>query len=234
MDKIRNRRVQSHVSIRSFYTQRPDVFANSAKGRSLTAEHADLVTHLLDQQARGESGLAEARKAQAERVTWRGRVFASLDAVARSSQLLAADTNAVDALIPVPRKRSDPDLIAKAKAVVDHATPLADQLVDNGLANDVLKNLPVQIQELESAIERKRQAVRTHAGAHASLDERLQQATRVRKGLDTIVRNGPLKDRDTVVSWRDARRVGPARPNPAAPQPPAAAAKPDSPAKVVA
>jgi hypothetical protein len=211
MDAKRSRRYQSSTTVRQFYTDRPAIFSGSLKGRQMMTEHTGLVAKMGDHVAAIESGDAEARKAKDERTALRDTIRGGMESIRSISNLLHVDTNAVDALFPLPARVRDRDLVTSARNVLQHATPLTQEFLDAGLAGNVLTDLPVQVQALETAINQHRTATQTRMGAHAGLAELQTRASKLHKGFDRIFRHGPLQDADTVRIWKDALRVGPSR-----------------------
>ena len=100
-------------------------------------------------------------------------------------------------------------LVSEAKAVVTNALPLVQAFKDHGLADDVLANLPAQIQELDAEILNKRTATEQRMGAHADVDALLSRATVLRKKLHRLLQVGPVQEAGTLAIWHDARRIKP-------------------------
>ena len=234
MNANAKRRYRSSTAVRDFYTARPAIFNGSAKGRDVMAEHADIVGQMDTHLSTIDAGHTDARKATAERTTAREALRDTMTSIRSISKVLSTDTNAVDALFPLPDASADDDLLSRARTMQQHAASMQADLVANGLPEAALTDLPAQIQRLGDAIGRQQAARRTRMGAFAGIAELQSRASKLHRSLDAIFQGGPPQDADTVRVWKDALHVGPSRANTAQAAEPKPATPASTESKVVA
>jgi hypothetical protein len=210
MNKRQKSGYDCNVAVRKFYTDRPDLFG-SPGGQKTIAEHSE-VTAKLDEHFVDETlGQTAAQRAIHRRAELRTIVEGAMTAVHRASLLLPEPPDHLDDLFPLPGDGGIRQLVSDARAVVTNALPLAQAFKDNGLPDDVLANLPAQIQELDAEFQNKRAAIQKRMGAHAGVDALLNRATILRKNLHRLMQVGPEQDAETMAIWRNARRIQPRR-----------------------
>jgi hypothetical protein len=210
MNKRQKSGYDCNVAVRKFYTDRPDLLG-SPGGQKTIAEHS-AVTAKLDDHFVGETlGQTAAQRAIHRRAELRTSIEGAMTAVHRTSLLLPNPPDHLDDLFPLPGDGGIRQLVSEARAVVANALPLAQAFKDNGLADDVLANLPAQIQELDTEILNKRTALQKRMGAHAGVNALLNQATVLRQKLHRLLQVGPAQDAETMAIWHNARRIQPRR-----------------------
>ena len=116
MEKSRRRRYESQVQVRRFYTDRRSIFDGSALGQRLLAEHDEVVTNLDGYFVAESSGRRAAHETTISRAESRNIVRGVLESLSRASRLLPVDDSSADDRFPVPRRASDRQLLADAKA----------------------------------------------------------------------------------------------------------------------
>jgi len=208
MNKRRKSGYDCNVAVRKFYTDRPGLFGSPA-GQKTIAEHSDVTAKLDDYFVSEMLGQTAAQRAIHRRAELRTLVEAAMTAVHRTSLLLPNPPDHLDDLFPLPGDGGIRQLVSDARAVVTNALPLAQAFKDNGLPDDVLANLPAQIQELDAEFQNKRAAMQKRMGAHAGFDALLNQATVLREKLHTLLQVGSVQDAETMAIWRNARRIQP-------------------------
>jgi len=208
MNKRQKSGYDCNVAVRKFYTDHPGLFGSPGAQKTI-AEHSAVTTKLDDHFVDAVLGQTAAQRAIHRRTELRTIVEAAMTAVHRTSLLLPNPPDHLDDLFPSPVEGDIRRLVSDARAVVTNALPLAQAFKDNGLADDVLANLPAQILDLETELQNKRTAMQKRIGAHAGIDALLSRATVLRKKLHTLLQVGSVQDAETMAIWRNARRIQP-------------------------
>ena len=230
MNTVNRRRYDMLVRVRAFCGDHRDIFEGTPLGATMLAALDRSVTQRI---GRLRSAVVRARRGAKGRP--RGarpapRCAAAWNRSRRTGRFLGLETVGLDDRFPRPRHASDRQLVADARAVAQNATPLTDTFVSHGLPAGVLRELPAQIQALEQAILHQTAGKESHVGAKAAVSAALTAGVTAVEALESIVLNAPPPlDPKTLAIWKNARRVGPARPKEAAVVAPAPTPQPATP-----
>jgi tetratricopeptide (TPR) repeat protein len=214
------RRLEMVLHIRAFCVEHRALFAKvkdfDQVMADLDAGIAALGAHLDAQDA----GLASASASAAQRAEARSALQRALETIRTFAATL--NTPGLDETFQLRKSYPDRALMARARTFADQAAPIAEALVERGLPDTAIADLPRQIESLDRAIAAGKTGRDKHKAARAGIDESLKAARIITKRLDAVVLRGARRDKTTLQQWRDARRVGPSRTTVAAsPEPPA-------------
>jgi hypothetical protein len=222
MNTVNRRRYEMLVRVRGFCWDHRATFEGTPVGSKKLAALDTAVTELTGHFASASIGRDAARSATASRRHARETLRRSLEAIVRTSRLLDLEEAALAQRFPLVQRVSDRALVANARALAEHAAPLAEAFVAHGLPGTLLQELPAQIAAVEQAIVDQMAGTKTHVGANAAVTAALAAGVSAVAALENIFLNTPGQDAHTVAIWKNARRVGPTRLKeavPADPQP---------------
>ena len=150
----------------------------------------------------------------------------ALEALGGFASLVPLDESATKVL-HAPRNASDESLLSVAREAMDKLTPHSAQLVEQGLPESVLTDLPKQIEAFDAARARGQRARREYTLTTARLKQALDTNQRTIGIAMTILRTSPLAPPDAAASLKIAKRIGPRinKKEESAPAPPAGTTK---------
>src|SRR5260370_29752247 len=151
-------------------------------------------------------GLIAARQSSKRRRTACTLLRTSVNHIVRASRLLYL-TSAIGEPFPPVLRRTDHQLVADAKAILERVMPLAAAFTDSGLLPaDLLTNLPGQIADVESAFAAQGVAKETHAGATVAAAETIRQGALAVRALEPVFFHANAGDANAIQQWKIAKR----------------------------
>src|SRR5258708_9021054 len=175
---------------------------------ALGASVADVIRWSTERQRRLEDERAAAETCR----TRRRNIHDGLKAVVTVSRFVALDEGAAKIVVP-PRRSGDGQRFVDARAILDKVTPYTTAFLKQGLPQNVLKDLPAQIDGLLAAKAAQAKARTQRVAANQSLRDALKAGDQAIDLLHTIVVNTPNVDPNIVTQFRLAKRIGPMKAN---------------------
>jgi len=106
-----------------------------------------------------------------------------------------------------PRDASTYELLTMGRTLLERATPQKELLVKLGMAEGVLDELRMTLDEFEQTLEAGRAGRREHVGASADLEEVFSQIAEQVKLLDGVVKYRFGDNAELMGAWASARNV---------------------------
>jgi hypothetical protein len=136
------------------------------------------------------------------------KLRAFLKGLARTARALDRGTYpGVAEQFRLPESDSYAALIAKARAVIEAATPLEAVFIEHAMPATFLADLGALLTAFESAIDQKVDGTLTQIGGTTGLGVRAFEGVRAARKLDAIIRNHFRNDPVTLEVWRHARHI---------------------------
>ena len=197
------------VRVQGFVADHTETFQATALGRKMLAVIVAAIAALSRYFTSDVSGHGVLRGGSNTRAEVRAALRLNVKAISRTARFLGRETAGVDGRFRLSRHGSDQGLVATARAFLQEAQPQADAFVANGLAENVLKDLPAQIQALEQAIAEQTAGRKSAVEAQASIRAAVRSGMSAVDALDSIVRSRLRDDPVTLALWKNARRFTP-------------------------
>jgi hypothetical protein len=208
MRKTVRRRHEAQVRVQSVCAEYSVLFDATPGGQkaraALGTDVADVDRLLALQQAS-----IEERRAATEQCRLSRRTLRDADkAVTRVGRVVNIDA-AVTVTMRLPEGRSDEELLAYSRGLLEHVSEHADAFVAEGLPPDLLKHLDAGIAEFVAAREAQAGARQRFTAASQSIRDTLDHADKMVDVLEAIVINATDAPPEVLTTLRIAKRVGP-------------------------
>ena len=221
------RRYESIVKVLELLGEQRDSIESKPLGAQLMTQltgQATEVARLFKAQSNGRNSAHDATK---KRRNGARLVRKSATALARHARALAP-TSGLAIELPRLREGSHQQLIADARATLDAVQPLAATFNASKLTGP--DDLAKQIADLDAAMKAQSTGTETHVGASASVTEALRECARLAVALEPFYLSAVNGNTDLIARWKNASRIGPARPRKDDATAPATGPVPDKPA----
>jgi len=203
------RQYESIVSLLAQCEDKREAIESTPLGTQLLGELKGEATHVADLFKAQSNGRNAVHDAAAKRRTNAHGVRRSATALARHARALAPTAGLAIELPPL-RKTSDQQLIADARATLDAVHPLADTFKAGKLTGH--DDLAKQIADLDAAMKDQSTGRETHIGASATITGALRECRRLVAAIEPFYLQAINGDPELTARWKNAKRVGPARP----------------------
>lgn len=218
MRKTVRRRHEAQVRAQSVCAEYSAVFDATPGGQkaraSLGMDVAEVDRLLASQASSIEDRRAATEQCRRSRQTLRD----AIRAVVTVGRIVNLD-GAVMASMQIPGGRSNDELLAYARGLVERVSEHADAFVAEGLPPDLLKNLGDGVAAFQAARDAQSAARQRFSAATESIYETLDHADMTIDVLEAILINTAAAPPDALTRLRIASRVGP-RVSVPAPKPP--------------
>ena len=224
MRKDIQRRQDAHVRTHAVCTEHSALFDATPGGQqtrqALSASVTDVARLLGLQERSREDRRAATEQCRRERRALRDAV----NFVINVGKLVHLDDIVMDTM-QLPRPRSNDQLLAYARGLLDRVSPHADAFVAGGLSPDLLKNLADAIGRFDAARDVRTASRLRYTAATRTIRANLDETDKAIAVLESLAANTPAGHPEVVTKLRIAKRVGPrvAAPPGATSSPPAAA-----------
>ncbi|MDX6384019.1 MAG: hypothetical protein QOK48_1592 [Blastocatellia bacterium] len=199
-----NRKYQMFVRVRNFCTAHATGFAANSLASQLIAALIALITTLDGLIAEQVSGQGAAREGSSTRGAARAALRDNMEAISRTARTLALTIPGLDEKFRVPQASNDQKMIAAARGFARDAAPHSAQFIAHELPADFIGELNEDIAALQAAIDQHTDAVGDHVGARAAIDRAIDEASKIVRQLDTIIRNKFRDDPTVLAEWASA------------------------------
>jgi hypothetical protein len=174
------------------------------------AAHAEVVTIItaLEAAARDQAtGLGESEGGVDLRVTTARELREYLKDVNRTARALETDHPGISPTFRLPKSGSYPALIARARAIIEAATPIQASFVDAGLPPTFLAELQSLLTAFENATSQKHDGRIARVLGTATLKAKANLGVNAATNLDACVRNHFRGNPEMLAAWAHARRI---------------------------
>jgi hypothetical protein len=211
------------VRVRNFCAAHATDFATNSLVSQLIAALVAVISTLDGLIAEQSSGKGAAREGSSSRGAARAALRDTMEIISRTARTLALTTPGFDEKFRMPANNNDQLLIATARGFAVDAAPHSAQFIAHELPADFIEELNEDIADLQSAIDQHTDAVGNHVGARAGIDRAMDEASKIIRQLDTIIRNKYRNDPVVLAEWASASHTErDPKHKPAAPTPPPA------------
>jgi hypothetical protein len=207
MDSLETKRQEMFIRVKGFFAERMAQFPAGSYGRELFESLFAVIEELEGHALRQSTGKSSAREGTSSKSALRDELLRRLEAISRTARVIAYTTPGLESKFRVPRSIGDQALILLARAFASDAAPLKDQFVKRGLAATFIEDLNADIEEFETAINRKSQGKEAHVSATAGIDDSIEHGMQTVRELDALVRNLFADDPMTLAAWQSASHV---------------------------
>ena len=228
MRKQVRRRHDAHVRANSVCTEHTaivDAVAGGHQTREALSAHVADVDRLLALQ---ERSIEDRRAATEQGRLSRRALREAATLVIRVGKLVHLDNVVMDTM-QLPAPRSDDELLAYARGLLDRVSSHAEAFVAGGLPPEFLKTVADAIQRLEAAKEAQAASRQRYTAAAKTIRKTLDETDKTVGVLESLVINALAAPPEVLTKLRLAKRVGPRAAPPARPKPAPAPAPPSTP-----
>ncbi|MEK6288726.1 MAG: hypothetical protein AABO57_23665 [Acidobacteriota bacterium] len=173
-----------------------------------------------------DSDTRASRQMSASKSVARDSLLAQLEAINRTSRVLAPRSPGLEDKFRMPLAFPAQDLLKAARSFLANATPLKADFIREELPRDSLEELTAAISDFETSNNEANRTKGAKVSAHAAQDEHVGEGMSLLQQLDVNVRNKLSSDRAVLPEWASASQVerhsssGEHPDNPPGPMPP--------------
>jgi hypothetical protein len=194
--------------------------ANSRASQLITSITA-AVTALETQSAKQDAADLDGRQATDEKDAARDALVNLLRPINQTARGMEKLFPGIGVRFKMPRG-SDQNVINRARAFIEEATPIATEFANRGLPANFLTTLAPAITQMVTTIDRQNTALGAQTAATAALEAAQQQLIDAVREFSPIVRNIFHDDPASIAAWESASHVekAPKKKKTAPPPPP--------------
>lgn len=200
------RRLETGKRLKEFGVAHAPLFPGDTGGGKLFGQlntEVDELEGYVVAQAAGDNAM---RNGTAAKTAARDTLHTALKKLMRTARVVVAG-NGGDQKFQLPKSRSDQRLLAAARAIVQDATPMRDQIVSHNLPSTFFDDVTRTIDAFDSAIQTHAAAKESRAATQAQISKSLKTIFAIARKLDAIVANRCEGDAGVLAEWHAARHV---------------------------
>lgn len=205
MKMFQIRRYEMLIRVNAFGSARPDAFpATSVGGRlfdALTRIVGALATHVVAQ----ANSTTAARQGASAKDAAHDHLRKMLFSLARTARVVTAGTPDLAGSFRMPKTHCEQRLLARARMMVQDATPFADAITAHHLPSTFLDDVAAAIAGVEMSIWARAAAKASRAAAGAGITHQLEAGRAIVQQLDAVVTNQFGTDEAALAEWKTAR-----------------------------
>ncbi len=175
----------------------------TAKFAELAAINSGVAVKMADQQ----SGFGESAQQFEVKDTCRENLRDEMSEISRTSKSMEYEFDGIQDKFFFRRNMPDVQLLAKARAFIDEATPYEADFIAYGLPATFLADLTAAADAFEASFTNVASATAEHIAARADIAAQLRQGMIIVRILDGIVRNRYANDPGKRAAWIAASHV---------------------------
>lgn len=225
MRKAIRRRYDAHVRVQDVCAEHSELFDATAGGKktraTLGAQVAEVTRTLATQQRSVQDRLAALDEIRDARDALRN----GAKGVVKVGRLVNVADARMSAMTP-PGVRTDDELLAYTRGLLDRVSEHADAFVAEGLPPDLLQNLEDRMKAFVAAKSAFAAARQRYTAATQSILDTQAEADNTVGALEAMALNTSTADPDLLTRLRIAKRVGPRAEEPPAQPAPTTAPSP--------
>ncbi|MFN0123633.1 MAG: hypothetical protein ACKV2V_24290 [Blastocatellia bacterium] len=212
MDRLNGKRMESFRRVQEFMQERQADFADSELALDLSGKLNNLVTELRRYDLTQSTGHKSAMAGAVGQKSVREKLREMINAINRTARALARQYPDAPARFSMPANYSDKDLLATAQSFIEQAEPLAADFIRFKLPPDFMTQLQGLVNTFEELATDRERAGSKRRVANSAIGDAIAEGLEIVGQLDVLVRNRYLGDKQSLMAWSIARRVGrPAR-----------------------
>lgn len=170
---------------------------------TISAGEVELSSHATQQVSGGTS----VRQGTLTKSIAREALRSDLERIRRTARAMAQTIPGVDGKFRIPRKASDLELLAAAKASATDAVPFLADFIRFAMPANFIDELNEHITDFEAALATQRSGMSNRVEATAAIDETLAEVLDAIRQLDPIIRNTFHGNAAKLAAWASARHV---------------------------
>ena len=201
------RRYEMLVQLKEFGVAHADLFPDTSGGGKLFSAINAVVDELQSQIVAQAAATRAARTGTSTRNAARDRLRATLQTLTRTAKIAAKAQPGLEAAFRFPASRGNQRFVAAARAIVQAATPLRDQIVAHHMPPTVLDDVTAAIDAFEAATVSHVQAKEARSAARVDIDATIAKAIAIVEKLDVVVEKQSEGNPALLADWRAASHV---------------------------
>lgn len=226
MNDLFRRRLETLLRVQVFGVRHANSFPAGSRGRELFASLEATIGRIQAHATEHDTGTRASRQMSASKNVARDSLLAQLEAINRTSRVLALRSPGLENKFRMPLAFPAQDLLKAARSFLANATPLKPDFIREELSADFLDQLTAAISDFETSIEEANRTKGAKVSAHAAQDEDIGDGMSLLQQLDVNVKNKFSSDRAVLAEWASASHVerhssGGKQPDSPGPTPPA-------------
>ena len=201
------RRYRMLKRVRDFGARYRHVFAPIARAQQMFAAVDEAISAVDAHATSQASSRLDAREHTVAKAIAREALLEGLAALRRTVRACAPGNKSLHSRFQLPRGVPDRMLAACARALVEAAAPLEDELVAHAMPAAWMKELKAAIDSFEQAMHDRHMATGAHVGARVGIETAVAKGFAAVQRLDAIVANQMHDSPEPLCAWKRARRV---------------------------
>lgn len=181
-------------------------FPAHSRGSQLIADITGATTTMEVQGAKQDAAALDIQQATDEKNAARDVLLDLLRPINEIARGMAKLFPGIGGRFKMPRG-SDQNVINRARAFIEEATPMQAEFTSRGLPEDFLTTLAAAIAAMESAVDRQNTARNALAAATAAVTAAQQQLIDAVREFSPIVRTTLRADPAALAAWKSASHV---------------------------
>lgn len=204
MTNQQNAYFESFRRIKQFGDTYESQFPENSPGRRAFGTLATILTASTQDAA---VSITNAREGAVQKRTARRALVFQLDAIARTARVIGETVSGFEERFVSPRPSTDRVVLATAHGFVKEASPVAAQLIANGLPDDFLTELTAALAAYERATSAHNAGKLARASANAGVAVAIRTGMKAVRAVDVIIRYQFADHAEMQAAWRRAKRL---------------------------
>lgn len=197
---------ESLVARREFGAKHPEQFPDTSPVGILFSELDAGLDEVHGYGIAQAAGRNAARKQTSAKRTTRNRLRRKLFSLTRAAKIASAGTPGYESAFKMPAPCGDQRLLQAARAIVQDATPLQDQLVAHNLPK-ILDDASASIDGFEASVAAHKAAKEAHVAARIEIADAIARAQTIAAKLDIAVQQQFENTPALLAEWRSVCQV---------------------------
>lgn len=207
MNDLLRRRLETLLRVQGFGVTHSGSFPAGSRGRELFTALDTTIARIQAHATEHDTGTRASRQVSASKNVARDSLLAQLEAINRTSRVLALRSAGLEDKFRMPLPFPAQDLLNAARSFLANSTPLKADFIREELPADFLEQLTSAISDLETSINEANRTKGAKVSAHAAQDEDIGDGMSLLHQLDVNVRNKFSSDRAVLAEWASASHV---------------------------
>jgi hypothetical protein len=206
MNRTVRRKLEMAVRVRDFSRAHPSADANYAPVLARLEDRITRMETLAKQQA---GGYLAKRSSVVRRKALRRRLHHELlRHLVKVAEVAALENEELQERFRLPKGNEPHEAFRTlARKMLEQAEPVREVLTKHGLADKLMDDLRVSVDQFDASVAETNEGKRDHVGAVAELKAVSDEVTRLVELLDGLNRYRFGRDAEMLAAWESARRV---------------------------
>lgn len=201
------RKLQMLMRVRDFGATHTGAFPATSFGGAKFAIVQTVVAELEQHAVVQASSTSGVQRGTSSKKSIRAALRERLDSISRTARILTTESPGIEGSFRLPHSNSDQALLSTARAYLQEAAPLRDDLVQRELPADFLEELSTHITEFERVINSRNVNMEKRVSATAAIADAIKRGVMAVRELDVIVQNKFRDDPATLAAWASASHI---------------------------